>query len=561
MDYLKKIIKNDGFILLIILVLVNILYKRLLRGFFEQDEWLSFGWYVLHKNLNFVESLKFFFAPSLGHYNPLTNAVQNFLFYVWGMNYTKFALLGIGLHLLVVVSIYFLSKIIFKGNKLLAFLTTLLFGIFASGYQGVGWVVADISILSASIIGLVSAILFFKFLENEKSKYLAWSLVFLIFSLFFKEITIGLFPLFFFALLLKGNWKKHARYVFWVLGFGIAYVAFRVAAIFMPKGPMDISALQSQSWRDVLYNLVTIPLKTISQSLLPTDFVKTIAFNISEIFAAYLYLIPGSPEFEMFAVKVVMEALNLFIGLVVIIFSILGTIRMRKKWGVNFDNPIVLGLAWMILNSFIFAYAPETTGTVSVIDSRNLYFTAFGFVLFIVAVVKIISKNKTWLTVILLLPFLLFNIYWLRTNLRVFSKAGVIRKAILNQITSRYPAIPQKVIFYTQSDSSYYGLPDGVHILPFQSGFGQTLLVWYYQKSPLPSGFFENRFLWDIESQGYKEIDGRGFGYFRNLDLLVATIKKYNLPMNVVIAFRWDSKANSLTDITLEVQREVSVKK
>src|SRR5579859_7191813 len=83
-----------------------VFYIKMLGGFFQQDEWYGFGWSVLHKDLGFLKTLAFFFAPTVGHYNPLTIAVTQFLFTTWGMDYMKFALLGITLHLLVIVSVY-----------------------------------------------------------------------------------------------------------------------------------------------------------------------------------------------------------------------------------------------------------------------------------------------------------------------------------------------------------------------------------------------------------------------------------------------------------------------
>ncbi len=562
MQLIKKILKDDKFLILALLIIVTANYSQLLKGFFEQDEWFSFGWFILHKNESLFEWIKLCFAPSVGHYNPFTNMLQNFLFSVWGMDYTKFISVGISLHLVVTTLVYYLSKIIFKSSKLLSFFAAAIFGVFASSYQGVGWAVAGMSILCASIFGLISTLLFFKFLEIKEKRYLLWSLVFLIVSLFFKEITIGLFPLYFLILLLKGNFKKNLNYLYWVVGFGIFYVGSRISMVFVPRdiisGPV---AVEAQSLRDIIYNLLTIPVKSISQLLMPTSFTKSISVSIGKLFANYLYLIPGSPEFESFVVRVVMEAISIFFGSVIIIFSVLSIIKSKMMLSVVFEKPIIFGLGWVILNSVIFSYAPETSGTVLAIDSRNLYLLAVGMSLFIVGIVHSISKSKIWLFLLIIIPTLNFNIYWLNVSLNNYSQAGIIRKGILNKVTANYPRLPKKVVFYTQSDTPYYGLPDGENILPFQSGFGQTLMVWYSQSQTLPAQFFEDRFLWEIDSQGYKEFDGYGFGYFRNLDLLRETVRKYNLPMDSIISFNWDSKLNTLNDISLEVSKSVSSKK
>ena len=149
------------------------------------------------------------------------------------------------------------------------------------------------------------------------------------------------------------------------------------------------------------------------------------------------------------------------------------------------------------------------------------------------------------------------NLYFLNQNLVEFTRRGEVRKSILTTIQLVYPDLPDKVVVYTQSNQPYYGLPPETKILPFQSGLGQTLLVWYYPTEKFPKEFFADRFLWDIEEQGYKEVGDHGFGYFRDLDLLRDAIGQYNLPGESVIAFSWDGKKNFLTDITQEVRNEI----
>jgi len=116
------------------------------------------------------------------------------------------------------------------------------------------------------------------------------------------------------------------------------------------------------------------------------------------------------------------------------------------------------------------------------------------------------------------------------------------------------PKLPKNAVFYTESDSVYYGLPDQEKILPFQSGFGQTLLVYYQQNEQYSYKFYKDFFLWEISEQGYRETDGRGFGYYHNFDLLKKDLKQYNIPTDSIIAYSWNSKASTLINITDEVK-------
>ena len=132
---------------------------------------------------------------------------------------------------------------------------------------------------------------------------------------------------------------------------------------------------------------------------------------------------------------------------------------------------------------------------------------------------------------------------------------GQLRQSILHKISDTYPTLPQKAVFYITSDAPYYGLPYEEPIVPFQSGFGQTLLVWYNARiDDLPACLFEHQYLYVLLSEDYKECGGRGFGYFRKPESFNQAIKKYELDPNNVIAFRFSSSTNSLLDVTEETR-------
>jgi len=90
--------------------------------------------------------------------------------------------------------------------------------------------------------------------------------------------------------------------------------------------------------------------------------------------------------------------------------------------------------------------------------------------------------------------------------------------------------------------------------MPFQSGFGQTLLIYYSQNEKFPRDFYPGDFLWEIRSQGYQEHGDRGFGYFRDFDLMAKTIDEKSIPADSVIAFRYDSSSQKIEDISIEVR-------
>lgn len=551
---MNKIIYRQKFQISVIIGIVALIYSKLLSGFFQQDEWFSYGWYIIHRHLNFVDNLKFLFASSIGHYNPLTNIVQFKLYELWGMNFTNFAVLGILLHLVNVIAFYFFTKALFKKDKLLPFLMTILFGLTASIYQGVSWVVADISTLTASIFGLVSATYYLKYFDNYVNKYLIYSLLLIMVSLLFKEISIGLFILYFGYSFFLDRSNRRVKNLLLIATFGLLYITFRLLMMFSPGITGDKLVTASQSIGLILYNLVTIPFKTIFQILLPSDFMMLISTKISTLFSVNLVETIGVAKVDMFSIDKVMDFISISGGLLTSLF----VLKIAKKYNTNNQGKILLfGLSWVIVNSLIFSLSPETSGSIIAIDSRNLYFSAVGMSIIVVLVVNLLALGNPKKLMLFLLLVLLFNTYWLNNNLNKVVLPGQIRKTILIQIGEQYPKFPEKVAFLVLSNTPYYGLSESEKIPPFQSGFGQTLLVWYYHRENFPDTFYKDRFLWELTSQGYKDDQGRGFGYFREYDQLKDAVKINKLKPESVIAFRWDSNTNSLTDITIEIRKKL----
>lgn len=543
--------KKEKIILVGLFFSVALIYSKLLNGFFQQDEWFSFTIYLLHRDLNFVDMIKFLFASNIGHYNPLTNGVQQILFSLWGMDYTKFAALGIVLHSILVGSVFFLGKLVFKGNTTLAFVSALLFGISGSIHEGTSWVVADISTLTSSFLGVVSAIYLFKFLNEKEGRYLNLSLSMVVVSLFFKEITIGLLPLFFIVVSHDNKKRILSKHTLLIVTVSIAYILLRASMLFGPNIGGDELVTQSQPIAKLVYNFITIPFKALSQTIFPYDFIRTIAERAALLLPEKITGLPESPEFDIFVVKRVMEFFSVSVGLFIPFIS--AALFLRKK-ATQLSDALIFSLGWVLLNSFVFAFAPEQPNVIFAVDSRNLYFTAIGASIFLVWVIKSMFRENLTKVILFFIPLLVFNVYWLNKNLSVIVKEGKIRKEILNQITTHYPNLPERTIFYTESDSSFYGLPDSERIFPFQSGFGQTLLVWYFEIENFPDEFYKDKFLWGITEEGYKEADGRGFGYFRNYESMVKEVMEKNLTPEAIISFRYDSEIDGVIDNTQEVR-------
>ncbi|MFH1407561.1 MAG: discoidin domain-containing protein [Patescibacteria group bacterium] len=545
----QKFLSSERYQVISVLFLVLLSYLKVFRGFFQQDEWLSFAQRIVALSGGLLGIFKDSFTPSVGHFQPLNSLLINILFYMFRVNYFPYALISITLHLINVYLVYRLAKILLKGSRG-PIIISLFFGVSAAIFQASSWVLADIGVHFSTLFAILSVHEFTIFMRSSKKLNLIKTVIYLIISLFFKEISLGLFPFYILILFFsKQNLKKYALKITTILGF---YVLLRTGMFFMPVAySKDTLATNSQTTKIIAYNLVTLPVKGLTQSLVPASFLIKEAYFIAAYIPQKVTGEPNTPAYDTFVQGEILEAITLFNFLIIIFFAI---VAWRKGKNTLFSKIIFTSILFIFLNSPVFALAPEREGKMYIIDSRNLYLIGVGSSFIVYSLYTLLFQKRKKMATFLISICIISNVYGLNSALTKVVSNGVIRKNILEEITLRYPVLPKKVIFYTESDSSYYSLPEEDRILPFQSGFGQTLLVWYGRSEDFPNKFYSDRFLWEIMDQGYKEFDSRGFGYFRDFDLLSATIEEFSLPFSNIISFRYDSETGSVYDITNEVQ-------
>lgn len=126
------------------------------------------------------------------------------------------------------------------------------------------------------------------------------------------------------------------------------------------------------------------------------------------------------------------------------------------------------------------------------------------------------------------------------------------RKPIVEQILKMYPEISENTVFYVKCRNKEDCIDT---VFPFQSGFGQMLLVLYGSKNERAySPFLEGVFLWDPISEGYRKYDDTGFGYFRDLKKVGRLIVERKLLPDEVIALSYDRSENKVEDISKETR-------
>ena len=541
---LKNLIKISP-----ILFLVAWLYLPLTRSFFQQDEWLAFGRHFLLLNSGFWELIQNAFWNTGAHYAPLSFLAINSLFRVFVLDFRSYAIFSIFLHLINVYLVFVLAGR-FNKDRLFPYFSALLFGVMAAGSQSTSWVVADTSVHLSFAFALSSLIFFHKFTQGKLLKDFIYSLLFLIISLFFKEIAIGLFAFYFLVMLYL---KFEKKYLYLLTFAATLFILIRVV-LFLQPGPEVYSQSASRApdihKKALITNLVFSPINALAQTIIPS----TSLVAVSKTLTAYLPDdIAGqkmTAERDTFILQRTIPALSISI-FIILIFTLIKLNFSRHK---SLYSGILLSTLFVFLNSFVFSYTPERREVVFLLDSRNLYFISLGTVFLIIFCLKLLSGKSESRFYLLLASVIILNIFVLRQDLNSIVTQGSERQDILNKVVSEYPNLGKKTIFYTESDHSFYGLPENARTLPFQSGLGQTLVIWYYPTNPLPKKFLQNKYLWGIEEQGYLESESRGFGFIRDFNLLAKTIQENNLPLDSIIAYRYSYNDKKIINNTEEIK-------
>ncbi|QQS38608.1 hypothetical protein IPM62_04470 [Candidatus Woesebacteria bacterium] len=539
----------DKYGLFACLAVVCLSYIRCFQSFFAQDEWLAFADVLGDVGKNPLVTVISYFRLEINHYNPLQRIVFLTIFKLFNLNYQMWFGASLVWHLVNVVLVYKLVLLNLK-RKYYASIVALLFGVSASIYQATTWVGANINTHGATSFTLISIYYFIKYGKTGNFRRWSYSIVLLIAALLFKEIAIGMFALYALILYLSNNKNKHKQLIA-TLATGVSFFVLRAGMLFIHNVGATPMITETQSLTDITYNLLTFPMKTVTQTVIPLQYFIKISYFIAAKIPESLRPVIGTTTFDLFAQKIILEGLSLAFF---VIFSYLIYIVYIRHKDKEKKNIILFFYVYVILNSLIYALSPERFGKINVLDSRNLYLTSVGVFILLIMIVDSLFKNKKAQHIALSIV-IITNIVALTGQIKTLVDYGIIRKNILLAVKASHTKLPDRVVFYTQSDTSYFGLPETDKILPFQSGLGQTLLVWYSEEK-LPVQFYENKFLWEIKEEGYKEYDGRGFGYFRDKDKLFNAIKEYNIPSNAIIAYKWQGDIESLIEITDEIKKE-----
>jgi len=553
---MTSFLRKTPFLMLALTLIVSAVYFKLPWQFFQQDEWHHLGQeYIWHQK----GIIEFFAQDAISfvgiRFLPLGALLNYIQFSVFGVNPTGYSIVSLSLHLINTLLVYLVVKKLI-GRDRVAFLAALFFGVWASHQQAATWLIQHSTTLPALTFSLL-AIYFFA----ESKLFL--SFLSILAAIFFKETAYFLFPFLVLLPLFSGGKIKNIfklKSVRVVLVTGIVYAAVLAAASFIqPKAQSEIFLPRTGFVQTIGRRIFSVPLRAVAQSV----FQESMLINMSKTIANLPVIkafapAAGTPQFDVFVEQVVGKRTMYFIAAVLLVVCIFALRRIwSNKHSQDTKGGILIGLGIIIFGSFPLLFISTLAGNFTYFESRYLYIIGVGSALLLALLFDRLIASFGKLAWIFVLLLVVGNGVLISNTLSGQVEIGNQRRAILAKIMSDRPDLAERTVFYTESDIAFYGLPIEDKILPFQSGLGETLLISYQPTENFPVEFYEDDFLWEITSQGYKEIGGRGFGYFRDMNLLKEALKKYNLPIESVVAFKFESGVGALTDITDQVSIEI----
>lgn len=543
---MRTIIKKDAIFLIAAFAVFLVSYFRVPLIFFQQDEILGFGLFIKE---GWKIMLSGFADSRVTHFVPITMSISYGLYNFFGLNHWIYNLIALLFHLVNGLLVYLIAKRVLS-RALSALVAVLIFFSSSVAAQLIMWPVINLNSVSLTFALFCWLLLIDKKILpklEQRARFWVLSLLLLL-ALFSVEYSAGLIlfiPLVVF-LTEKGSVRKKISLLSPFLIIAASYLLFRFIPL-ISGGGAGLELAGGSPFLTKIFNQVTT---YFGQLFFEQPFLLTISKIIIRI-AQLPY--KEADYIENYMVPAVSSVLGvLLIGGSLFLFKYL-----REK-SHAYANNFLLTTLFITFSSLPFLLVPGATSSLSTVSSRYMYFGVSGMAIFVAFIYDVFADPSKKARSVLLTIFVFFLIFYGTsenyTKAKTLYAQGSVRLNILNSIIDAYKILPKKAVFYTESDTSYYALPQGEKIFPFQSGLGQTLLVFYSRSHKLPQEFYPGDYLWDITSQGYKEVGEWGFGFFRNFALFSETIKKNRISEESVFAFRYSSDTNAVEDMAEEVK-------
>ena len=531
--------KHKVFIFLVLLGIILYTYWELWDTFFQQDEWASMGLAIAEGPLAVV---KYFSAWELaaGKVRMPGTLMNNFFHLHFPFMVAPFVFFAVSTHWLNSILVYIFSYQLTK-RRFIAIIAAFYFAVASVSSGAVIWISAHTTVLPNALFVLISFVCYMKYLQNGNTRLRNASFATAIIGFLFKESSVFLLlslPVLYALFSKKRRSLKEIVIDHWPLLMYFAFVVVvRMIGLLGAEGQQGVFVTQQPN---VLARLAThalfYPVLSFSQMYIPQELMVKVTGKI-----------------------IVSDIIAVLISMVLIGYSLLVAYKRT-----SLQKVIIFSLLYCFLSFLPFIVLDRPMS--SYLESRYYYLGVIGAAILLGTLLdywkalfaKMRFRIAAIIFIYLLTGIVLYkNSVYIRREVRRQIIIADERKQFLFGVKEIYPALPDKLIMYITGDSpGFYGIGD--LSVPFQQGVGYTMMVWYFDTGKIPGELLNDMYLWNINAQGYRDIEGRGFGYFYQIEKLQQAFREDpTLVPEQVIGFSYKAGTKELIDITQEVRKQL----
>lgn len=531
--------------------LIFLSYRSVWNVFYLNDEWLQLG-------LVYAEGL---FA-GLRHYSllellagrgrPIGTLINNLFMYYAPLSVWPFITFGLITHCINTVLVYWIMYILTRSQRT-SFVSGIFFALSNVTFQTFAWPASTVQTSGSLMFLLISTLSAISYIWTLRFNRAVLAVLSFYVAFLIKDSSVYMILVFPILLLLFGKSKKISMNVMY---FVIPFLAFGIfrSGIFSNTG----IEVMMRSIRMYLINCAVFPIISLPHFLIPSRFMFRMAESFGKIFYPFLLSSDASAMLPKVTEYILSDMVSLYLGFTML-FGLSALYMYRKE-----RRPAILFAVCFYVASLIPSIVYLNQRGSSYIESRYLYHSIVGISLLagivfdtlLIAVRKIHGVNRYVCTYIIIAATCLFflkqiSIIQREVNAVVLQSNDI--KHVMYEIKRVKPTLQQNPIIYLDGDRNYYFY----HSLkvPFQIGPGHMLALLYYSQDNISKDVLINMPFWKIDSQGYSESEGKGFGYYWDINVLIEQFRiDQRLNTGQLIGLYYNSQEGKIYDITEKIQ-------
>lgn len=543
-----------------LLILAVALYVKVFYLFYQQDEWVTLGIVLSGGAKAYFQ--QYSLVQVLSGTGRAFSLLFQYPFYaLFPFQIWPFALVSVGFLFINSVLVLVLAFKIQK-NSLFAFLAAVFFLCNSISVQAVTWFAANINTLPSATFLLLSLIVALSAVQRRSVALYVLSQLFAITSFLFKEsgvIAFFLVPSIYYfwerrRLRLIPVIKETALLILYgVFAVGV-HVLRMVTAPAVSGSPFTENSIYV--WQQLILHALLYPIISLSQLYIPQQIMFSIAKWFQVVNYSHLERFTSS---QLGVESIVSDFVSFILSVVIVAICAIIALNTRK-----YRRVILFSLFFFLFSFLPFIVLQKQTAYLepryffvgSIAGSMLLGALLFGMWEYVERSHKRLKMPALLLLALISALFLWKHGQYIQRNLRAAVIESSERIAFFGQLTRIIPQLPNRsVIYVTGNNFGYYGIQELK--VPLQQGPGFTFMVWFYGDHSIPSQFIRDYYLWDVHSQGYRELGDDGFGYYHDLNVLHEAVKHGTIAPSQVMGLYYDSDSKTLRDITEETREKL----